>query len=325
MNQNTPSPAVEPWAVPRLAASPEAASPEAASPSAEPLSAESASDALDWAAFRYVAQELSLEERVTFEDRLANDQAAREAVAAAIELNAALRIAALTDAETSLSASSSQFESCVGIANASGLDIRSRVAASGLLKMIPRRRWRTVTAWLAAGSLACLALVASVDHWAGLRLRDTASNSSADRDVASDAINQSANQSANRFASHASSDSLYGQLARFWSENWPLTGGHAAGDPLATDSLTTGSFTEEVLDADADAGSDASAGGGNTLALDDVVLGGSLSAADAPAWMIAAVAATSATMSDEAAAAAGEPTTAPVGSPDPPPVPGAIP
>jgi hypothetical protein len=321
MNQNTPSPSADPSMAPHLAES----------LPVESLPATPAHDSLDWAAFRYVAGELALEEWATFEDRLANDQAAREAVAAAIELNAALRIAVLTDAETRLSASSSDVavsshvESHMGVANASGLDIRSRGAVSGPLKRIPRRRWRTVAAWLAAGSLACFALVALVEHWAGRRLRETASRSSADLGVASDAFNQSGNQSGNRGASYASSDSLYGQLARFWSENWPLTGGHAAGDPLASDSLTTGGFTEDALAAVADAVADADADVGDTLSLDDVELGGSLSAADAPAWMIAAVAATSVTMSDEAASSAREPTTGPVGAPDAQPVPGAIP
>ena len=207
----------------------------------------------------------------------------------------------------------------MGVANANGLDIRSRGAVSGPLTMIPRPRWRTVASWLAAGSLACFALVVLVEHWAGRRLRETASRSSADLGVATDAVNQSGN----RGASHASSDSLYGQLARFWSENWPLAGGHAAGDPLASDSLTTGGFTEDVLAAVAV--TDADADVGDTLSLDDVELGGSLSAADAPAWMIAAVAATSVTMSDEAASSAREPTTGPVGAPDAQPVPGAIP
>jgi anti-sigma factor RsiW len=41
---------------------------------------------LEWTAFRYVANELSAAEAVAFEDRLADDQAAREAVARCVQL-----------------------------------------------------------------------------------------------------------------------------------------------------------------------------------------------------------------------------------------------
>ena len=45
---------------------------------------------LDWTAFRYVAGELSPDEATRFELTLAEDQAAREAVAAAVELGSAV-------------------------------------------------------------------------------------------------------------------------------------------------------------------------------------------------------------------------------------------
>jgi hypothetical protein len=47
---------------------------------------------LDWAAFRYVSGELVDADRLAFEDRLEHDQAAREAVAAAVELAGAIRL-----------------------------------------------------------------------------------------------------------------------------------------------------------------------------------------------------------------------------------------
>ena len=46
--------------------------------------------ALEWLAFRYVTDELTELEREAFEVRLADDQAAREAVAAAVELTQAV-------------------------------------------------------------------------------------------------------------------------------------------------------------------------------------------------------------------------------------------
>jgi len=45
---------------------------------------------LDWLAFRYVAGELTADEALRFEHTLAEDQAAREAVAAAVELGSAV-------------------------------------------------------------------------------------------------------------------------------------------------------------------------------------------------------------------------------------------
>ena len=42
---------------------------------------------LDWLAFRYISDEMSADERDTFENQLAGDQPAREAVAAAVELS----------------------------------------------------------------------------------------------------------------------------------------------------------------------------------------------------------------------------------------------
>ncbi|MFQ5731265.1 MAG: hypothetical protein ACE5KM_04840, partial [Planctomycetaceae bacterium] len=54
-------------------------------------------DDLEWTAFRYVANELSAEEAAAFEQRLADDQAAREAVARCVEMTHA--VVALAEAE----------------------------------------------------------------------------------------------------------------------------------------------------------------------------------------------------------------------------------
>lgn len=48
------------------------------------------SDELHWLAFRYATGELNAEEEAAFEERLAEDQAAREALAQAVELHQAL-------------------------------------------------------------------------------------------------------------------------------------------------------------------------------------------------------------------------------------------
>jgi hypothetical protein len=53
---------------------------------------------LDWLAFQYVANEMSATERSAFEERLDLDQAAREAVAQAMELSLAVEVAYREDA-----------------------------------------------------------------------------------------------------------------------------------------------------------------------------------------------------------------------------------
>ncbi len=56
-----------------------------------------ASDNLDWLAFRYLAGELDATETVAFENRLAGDLAAAEAVARAVELTQAVALACDTN------------------------------------------------------------------------------------------------------------------------------------------------------------------------------------------------------------------------------------
>ena len=54
-------------------------------------------DDLEWAAFRYVSNEMSDDEIVAFEDQLADDQAAREAVACCVEMTHAIVAVAETE------------------------------------------------------------------------------------------------------------------------------------------------------------------------------------------------------------------------------------
>jgi hypothetical protein len=80
---------------------------------------------LPWKAYCYVCRELSAEEEAAFEARLAEDQAAREAVAEAVELAGAVRL----------------------------------VAADALPGPVPRRaRWPYALGGLVTGIAACLAL-----------------------------------------------------------------------------------------------------------------------------------------------------------------------
>ena len=89
---------------------------------------------LNWLAFRYVAGEMSGDECAEFETRLADDQAAREAVASAVELTQTISCAA-TDSESVVTAQS-----------------RGRVADN---QAVRGRR----LLWLALGVAACLTLV----------------------------------------------------------------------------------------------------------------------------------------------------------------------
>jgi hypothetical protein len=80
---------------------------------------------LNWFAFQYVSDGLSSEEAREFELRLAEDQAAREAVAEAVLLWQAVAAGA-------------------------------KVAACA---NVERRSWRSPAAWAAIGAAACLALI----------------------------------------------------------------------------------------------------------------------------------------------------------------------
>ena len=88
---------------------------------------------LNWLAFRYVAGEMSADECAEFETRLADDQAAREAVASAVELT-----------QTMACAANDSFD----------------IAAP---EIVVRKRGRAVRGrrllWVGLGAAACLTLV----------------------------------------------------------------------------------------------------------------------------------------------------------------------
>lgn len=97
---------------------------------------------LDWLAFRYVSGELAADEAESFELRLANDQAACDAVANAVELSQAIvAIESLVPAVTPATAS---------------------------------RIWSTYAAWFATGTAACLLVVLALNS-AGSRLEPSVS------------------------------------------------------------------------------------------------------------------------------------------------------
>ena len=97
---------------------------------------------LEWLAFQYLTDELSEDGQVQFEDRLARDQLAREALARAVELTQAVAMV-----ESSHTASNE-----AGVASA-------MVAT----QFVPQNRassaWMTPVAWLSVAGLVCVAAV----------------------------------------------------------------------------------------------------------------------------------------------------------------------
>jgi anti-sigma factor RsiW len=93
-------------------------------------------DNLTWAAFRYVAAELSAADCQAFETRLADDPAAAEEVARAVELVHAVRAAGL----------------------AATVDVKPRRSS-------PRRRWRVARWTLALTACAAVVAVVCLSAW----------------------------------------------------------------------------------------------------------------------------------------------------------------
>lgn len=80
---------------------------------------------LDWLAFRYIANEMSDDERDAFESRLADEQAAREAVAAAVELSQTVLL----------------------------------VEEMPQPSVVSPRPWRIAAAWMSLGACVCLTVI----------------------------------------------------------------------------------------------------------------------------------------------------------------------
>jgi hypothetical protein len=259
----------------------------------------SAAESLDFLAFRYVVGELTAAETTAFEELLEADQAAREAVAAAVEITAAIQAAGMQPVVAGASDSAGGAASACPHGSVSLLGTASLRDTANLRDTVPLRRWRVIGLWLVGGSLACLGMVALVDHWAAQRLRD------AGGDLASGS------------SGDAASDSVPGQLARLWSETRPLVVGDLAGD------------SDDPTDMDGVGGLFAAGTGAGEGPTDAAGDGPIDAVADAPSWMIAAVAAKSGAMGDDSAEASMEPTAMPHSSPhvvpDAKPAAGAIP
>jgi hypothetical protein len=244
-------------------------------------------DSLDWLAFRYIAGEMTVAESTVFEERLGSDQAAREAVAAAVELVGAL--AACDPADL--------VKVEIGTSGADRVDLAGPSSTV-------RPSWRVMASWVVGGAIACLALAAVVDHWSGQRLRDLAKRSLARTAGMIERAPSHAVAGANGGTLDGTLDgpldaggdvasmAVRDQLARLWSEERAESAGELAAD-------------HEVESGDG--------------------IGADLASVDAPAWMIAAVAAKSGTLSDEAADAASEPAAAADAMPAPKTDAGAIP
>ncbi len=101
---------------------------------------------LDWQAFCYVAGEMADDERASFEACLADDQAAREAVARAVELVQATALA----------------ESCEAVA---------APAPRSPAKFTRRTSWPRRLAWMGIGASAALVLAAVALNWDAISAR----------------------------------------------------------------------------------------------------------------------------------------------------------
>lgn len=105
-----------------------------------------AREALAWLAFQYVARELAPEDEAAFELRLADDEAAQEEVARAVEL---WRTVDAACASVAVAETAPEKVSAVSVAT----------AASGASEKNPWRPALERLAWMAGGVAACLAAV----------------------------------------------------------------------------------------------------------------------------------------------------------------------
>lgn len=127
---------------------------------------------LDWLAFRYVAGEMTDAETLDWEERLATDQTAREAVAAAVELCQAVSQlphdawSKLQSQPVATSTSGSFDTSAIAVSLASPQRSMERSArsAAGLSRVAPRGMWLGLSATAAAVVLLVVVIQAVRSH-----------------------------------------------------------------------------------------------------------------------------------------------------------------
>jgi hypothetical protein len=107
---------------------------------------------LEWLAFQYVAGELPGDDAAGFEERLATDQLAREAVARAVELADIAMAAEIHTAEVA---------SCAGADSVAAVSTRGASVPATSAGIRRSRRF----AWIAWGTAASLLLMVLVQQW----------------------------------------------------------------------------------------------------------------------------------------------------------------
>ncbi|MFO0869082.1 MAG: hypothetical protein U0935_09010 [Pirellulales bacterium] len=179
---------------------------------------------LDLLAFRYIAGELKPDEAADFESRLADDQAAREAVARTWEI--------------------AQTVSWIEAASSAPRSDRPLPSAPA---PTVARSWLTAAGWMVTGSLACLLLLALTNLWrghgGGLQVAQFSRKGATLRPGA---------------ASDSTASDAPGQLALVWSETRGAASDSEGALDQETMAVTDGSLSPESgnrLEDDGDEGS----------------------------------------------------------------------
>jgi hypothetical protein len=128
-------------------------------------------DHLAWLALQYVCDELGDDERTAFELRLAEDQAAREAVAEAVEQCAAMRVVFRAWVEGAPRVIATPFP----MPHASAAEAASRAAGEGG-KPSRWRRAAVAASWMTAGAAASLLALTLLSEPSGDQVDTTAAN-----------------------------------------------------------------------------------------------------------------------------------------------------
>lgn len=223
---------------------------------------------LDQLAFRYIASELTADELRTFEDLLATDQGAREAVAAAVELAQAIAFVETT-------------QDSPAFASAATVD---RVAANRPLTS-DRRSWWPALGWMAVGSVACAALIFLADQWS----LDQVGSSGSDRQLAM--LWSETRGTAHWFIAGDDDETGEVEAASTSARRSDALSGRAA-EVVASDHMTEDENAEsETAGSESSLEESAAADVDSTESWDDPM---SSPMFDTPSWMLAAVAETSA-------------------------------